>query len=252
MTPRTKELITLTDIDVRSNRPEIAITMSGGLHALKGITVHQNIWETIGFLACELTTAPPVIRDISFKGPADLRKFFRFDIDSDLALKMAAQYHELGDCDLTRMNEDIINGFDEVNGNNTVSQSVGCSNLAVGISTGKIDLTDKEPEMDWADKLANIIFAGDAYDPEQQGVNFVHEDLDDNKEVDLNVVQAVGNVFVTGVIGDVNIRIYKSHVVQVLIGTDKGFGEYPTQIFSIDNKKSFITSVQRLISKQLS
>lgn len=252
MISKTKELITLTDINVQSDRPEIAITMSAGLHTLKAITVHQNIWETIGFLACELTTAPPIIRDISVKGPADLTAFFRFDIDSDLALKMAVQYHELGDCDFTRMNEDIINGLDKVNGNNMVSQSVGCSNLAVGISTGKFNLTDKEPEMDWADKLANIIFAGDPYDPEQQGVNFVHEDLDDNKEVDLNVVQAVGNVFVTGLIGKVNIRIYKSNVVQVFIGTDEGFTKHPTKLFSIDNKQSFVTSVRRLISTQLS
>lgn len=251
MKSRTKDLITLTDLDVQSNQPEIAISMTSGLHTLKATTVNQNVWETIGFLACELTMAPPEIRDLIVKGPADLKRFFRFDIDSDLQLKMAGQYSELGDCDLTHMNENIINGFDKVNGNNAVSHSVGIANLAVGISKGEFNLEDEQSSPTWISRLNDIVYAEMALDPDKQGVIFIAERLNDNVKVELNIVHAVGNVFVNGTIGEVEIRVFKSNVIQLFVNVGTGFTPGPTKIFSINDRAGLTKALLRVTSTQI-
>lgn len=235
MISKSKSLITLTDINVQSNQPEIAISMTSGLHTLKAVTVGQNLWETIGFLACELTMAEPAIRDRVVNRPEELVPYFRFDIDSDLRMKMAGQYSELGDCDLVRMNENLINGFDKVNGNNAVSQSVGVANLVVGISSGKFSLED-EPKKQTKDpiaKLVGVLFDNKAWDVDSQGIEVIEGKLSElGEDIDFNTCSAVGNVFVEGRIGKLGIRIFKANNIQVYIGWGTEFPDRP-EVFQI-------------------
>jgi hypothetical protein len=232
MKSRTKDLITLTAIDVQSNQPEIAISMTSGLHTLKAITINQNIWETIGFLACELVTAPAPIRDQIIRGPVDLKPIFRFDIDSDLRLKMAHQYEEMGDCDLTRMNEDIINGFDEVNGNNAVSQSIGIANLAVGLSTGRLSLDDEQKPSQAILDLVQFMFYQDAWDPAGQGVRVFEGKTSSDEDIEFNVVHAVGNIYMEGKIGKLGIRVFKNQNIQAYIGWGTDYPDRP-EVFQL-------------------
>lgn len=173
-------------------------------------------------------------------------RLVKFAIDPELVSSMISEYQENAEgAEIVKLSEYFINLFDKVNGNTAVSRSVGIAHLVKSFQDSPTEQDSPEPEMNWSDKLANIIYDGNAWDPEQQGVCFITEELDNGVEIDLNVVRAVGNVFITGVIGKVNVRIFKSQFINAYTSWDTQFTERSIN-FQLHDRNDFVDFIKGL------
>lgn len=258
MTSKPKTLVTLTVLRmVEGVGIRYALTDGHGNTIQASSSNFERLEKDFLVVVKELIQGNPTYKegDINFGMGNWLERFVRFAIDPELVSYMINEYQENAEgAEIIKLSEYFINLFDKVNGNNAISQAMRDRSLLKDILSGEINLdqTDASAEQTWLDKLTAAVFEIDALDPHQQGLTFIQATLKDNVKIDLNVVRAVGNVFVAGSIGGINIRIYRSNVVQLFITMDEKFKKYPTKLFSTMDKQSFITSLRRLISTQLS
>jgi hypothetical protein len=253
------------------SKPKILITLTV-LRIVDGIGIHYSVTDGQATLQGTSSTFErlendflAVVKELIQGNPTYQKDYVnftqgdwpersvRFAIDSELVSVMINTYRENAEgADIVKLNEYFINLFDKVNGNTAVSCSVGIANLVKSIQAGEVDLGDTSIEETWLDKLTKAIFDTDPLDPEQQGLSFIQVTLKDNVKIDLHIVHAVGNVFVSGSIGTIGIRIYKTNVIQLFINLGAGFTDYATKLFSTGNKEQFVIGMRRLLSTQLS
>lgn len=238
-----KTLITLTHL--YASEGHISFALTDGITTLRGNTFSKkNLSLDIAYLAWELTNGEHVAKDLLAANPREnMKRYFRFAIDKEVAEALAVHYKQNGEDTLIKVAEDVINLFDSVNGNNAVSQAMGIANLVRSIQDGDVILA----EADWINKLTTIIFETKAWDVEHQGVKLIQETLDDGTKIDLNVVQAVGNVFVSGSIGKVHVRIFKAQVINIYTSWDDTFQDDNLSTFNLYNRAEFIAGIKGLI-----
>lgn len=248
MISKPKTLITLTVLNPLSDT-NVQFAVTDGNATLNGASgigpyLENNFLSTVQELLQGHPANPAAPADFLYGNWPE--RLVKFAIDPELIKEMVARYQENGnDSSITKLDEWVINFFDKVNGNNAVSQAVGIAHLVKSFQESDSEQGSAEPEMNWSDKLTNLIYDGNAWDPDQQGVCFVIEELDNDVEIDLNVVRAVGNVFVSGSIGKVNVRIFKSQFINVYTSWDDQFNDRSTN-FQLHDRGAFIEFVKGL------
>lgn len=238
-----KTLITLTHL--YASEGHISFGITDGTTTLRGNTSSKNnLSLDIAYLAWELTNGEHAAKDLLAANPREnMKRYFRFAIDKEVVGALTLHFKQNGEDLVIKVAEDIINLFDSVNGNNAVSQAMGIANLVRAIQDGDVVLA----EPDWVNKLTDIIFETKAWDPAHQGVNFIQETLDNGTKIELNVVQAVGNVFVSGSIGKVHIRIFKAQVINIYTSWDDTFQDDVVSTFQLYNRTEFIAGITGLV-----
>lgn len=247
MISKPKILITLTDLRWITD-DNVRFSVTDGQATLTGTGKLGTVETTFFGIVGDLIKGNPTYQ----QGYVDFTKqdwpvrSVRLAIDSELINSMISNYHTHGDNSaVTKLDEGFINLFDKINGNTAVSSSVGIAHLVKSFQDSAAEQDSVEPEMNWSDKLANIIYDGNAWDPEQQGVVFIQEVLENDIKIDLNVVRAVGNVFVSGSIGKVNVRIFKSQFINAYTSWDTQFTERSIN-FQLHDRNDFVDFIKGL------
>lgn len=194
----------------------ISFSLTNGETTLKGATSSKkNLVLDIAYLAWELTNGSHTAKDLLAANPREnMKRYFRFGIDEEITHMLALHYKQNGEDAFIKTAEDIINLFDEVNGNTAVSKAIGIANLVQALQSEQSEV-DTNP----IPALIHTLYDLDPWNPENQGVTVLEgTDKDTGTKLEFTVVYAIGNAFVEGKIGSHSVRIFKEQNVQIYYG----------------------------------